>query len=260
VNENANAAARDVFSNEELDKLSKLVGEKEKVISEQAAEIQEMLMKIESSSKRITELTAEVAKANEGKQKVEFEFSETAEKCSDLQKKCTGFFYQVESLYSKQQESEEEISTLKQTNEDICTQVAKKEALMVTMKESLKVYEDDSRRENVKKDAIQQILSRVRRKTQSHMATIRHFESEIERMSKLVTHDIEKKDTKDQTSQPFVVVVADSGADVNESSTSRQAKSSPTLIECPYCSRSYPYHLIEGHVQDCMEDSLYMDD
>ena len=67
---------------------------------------------------------------------------------------------------------------------------------------------------------------------------------------------------QDRTSQP--IVVADGAGGVNESSTSSrqgsQAKSSPTLIECPYCSRSYPYHLIEGHVQDCMEDSLYMDD
>ena len=65
-----------------------------------------------------------------------------------------------------------------------------------------------------------------------------------------------------QTPQP--IVVAD-GAGTNEASTNRNQsisapKSSPTLIECPYCSRSYPYHLIEGHVQDCMEDSLYMDD
>ena len=41
--------------------------------------------------------------------------------------------------------------------------------------------------------------------------------------------------------------------------TKSETSNAPSLIECPYCSRSYPYHLIEGHVQDCMEDSLYLD-
>ena len=67
-------------------------------------------------------------------------------------------------------------------------------------------------------------------------------------------------------------VVADGAGGVDESDANRrqdpyslpttksESSNAPSLIECPYCSRSYPYHLIEGHVQDCMEDSLYMDE
>ncbi|CAB4021050.1 Hypothetical predicted protein [Paramuricea clavata] len=249
-----------------------------------------MLKKNENLTKQITELSAEVAKANERNQKMESELSETAKRCADFQKKCAGFFNQVVSLNSKQQESEEEISSFKRACENLRAQVAEKEAMMVMMRDSLKTYEDDFRRENEEKAGIQKRMEtaqqeseRLRRENQSHMATIRHFESEIERMSKLLNDEKNRHKTTsgfqtgfgqpfgssasrsffhERTSQP--IVVADGAGGVNESSTSNrqgsQAKSSPTLIECPYCSRSYPYHLIEGHVQDCMEDSLYMDD
>jgi hypothetical protein len=50
----------------------------------------------------------------------------------------------------------------------------------------LKTYEDDFRRENEEKAGIQKRMEtaqqeseRLRRENQSHMATIRHFESEV---------------------------------------------------------------------------------
>jgi hypothetical protein len=50
----------------------------------------------------------------------------------------------------------------------------------------LKTYEDDFRRENEEKAGFQKIMEtaqqeneRLRRENQSHMATIRHFESEV---------------------------------------------------------------------------------
>jgi peptidoglycan hydrolase CwlO-like protein len=114
-----------------------MVEEKEKVISEQAVKIKDMERKIENASKRIAELSTEVVKTNEGKQKFESELSETAKKCSDFQKKCAGFFNQVVGLNSKQQESEEEISSLKRARENLRAQVADKEAMMVMMRDSV---------------------------------------------------------------------------------------------------------------------------
>jgi peptidoglycan hydrolase CwlO-like protein len=85
-------------------------------------------------------LTAEVAKANEGKQKIESELSETTKRCSDFQKKCAGFFNQVVSLNSKQQESEEENSSFKRACENLRAQVAEKEAMMVMMRDSVSLF------------------------------------------------------------------------------------------------------------------------
>ncbi len=61
-------------------------------------------------------------------------------------------------MNSKQIESEEEISFWKGTAENLRAQVAEKEAIMVMMKGSLKTYEDDFRRENEEKAAIQKRL------------------------------------------------------------------------------------------------------
>jgi peptidoglycan hydrolase CwlO-like protein len=94
----------------------------------------------ENLTKRITELTAEVEKAYEGKQKVESELSETTKRCADFQKKCAGFFDQVVSLNSKQQESEEEISSLKRSCENFRAQLAEKDAMMMMMRDSVSLF------------------------------------------------------------------------------------------------------------------------
>ncbi|XP_028404966.1 golgin subfamily A member 6-like protein 22 [Dendronephthya gigantea] len=278
--------------NEEQERMLKEFEAKEKRILELEQKIQELTADNENKSKQVLELTNALQQANDVKAKLESELSESVKKCSDFQTKCNGFFKQVLSLNRKQQDSEEEISELKQAIENFRAQVAEKEAMMVMMRDSLKTYESDFRSENEEKEKIlkqlnesKQECERLRRENQSHMATVRHFESEIERMNKLLN---EKNKSNSNIGLPFgqpfgssvptrsffhdrnpaQMVVADGVGGVNESTGgTRQTntsinppKASPTLIECPYCSRSYPYHLIEGHVQDCMEDSLYMDD
>ena len=94
----------------------------------------------ENSSKRIAELSTEVAKTNEGKQKLQSELSETAKRCADFQKRCVSYFNQVVSLNSKQQEYEEEISSLKRSCENLRAQVAEKEAMMIMMRDSASLF------------------------------------------------------------------------------------------------------------------------
>jgi chromosome segregation ATPase len=106
------------------------IAEEDKVTSEQETKIKEMQREIQNSSKRITELTAEIAKANEGKQKIESELSGTVKKSADFQKNCA-------SVFLKQQESEEEISSLRRTCENLRAQVAEREAIMVMMRDSV---------------------------------------------------------------------------------------------------------------------------
>ena len=134
MNENATTSATNAISNKEQEKM---VDEKEKLISEQAVKIKDMEKKIENASKRIAELSTEVAKTNKGKQKIESELSETAKNCSYFQTKCAGFFNQVVSLNSKQQESEEEISSLKRARENLRAQLAEKDAMMMMMRDSV---------------------------------------------------------------------------------------------------------------------------
>ena len=63
------------------------------------------------------------------------------ERCADFQKKRPGFFTnQVSSLNSKQQESVEEISSLKRACENLRAQVAEKEALMAMMRDSVSLF------------------------------------------------------------------------------------------------------------------------
>ena len=102
--------------------------------------IHELQTTTENSSKRIAELSTEVAKTNEGKQKLQSELSETAKRCANFQKRCVSYFNQVVSLNSKQQEYEEEISSLKRSCENLRAQVAEKEAMMIMMRDSASLF------------------------------------------------------------------------------------------------------------------------
>ncbi|XP_028404217.1 golgin subfamily A member 6-like protein 22 [Dendronephthya gigantea] len=149
-----------------------------------------------------------------------------------------------------------------ETIDEFCAQVSAKEDTMAAMKDRLKTCEADFKNEHEEKEKIQRQLNesnqeseRLRRENQSHMATVRHFKSEIEGMKKLLN---EKNKSKPNIGFPFGQPV---GSSVPQSFFRDRRQSPQTLmIKCSYCSRSYPYHLFEGHVQDCMEDSLYMDD
>jgi predicted RNase H-like nuclease (RuvC/YqgF family) len=94
----------------------------------------------ENLSKQIEELSTEVAKANQKNQNLQSELSETAKKCSHFQTQCAGLFNQVVSLISKQQESEEEISSLKRACENLRAQLAEKEAMMVMMRDCVSLF------------------------------------------------------------------------------------------------------------------------
>lgn len=115
----------------------KEIDKRDEQIVELKTKSEEVISKEEVSSKQISDLTAEIAQANERNQKVEKELSDTLKKCSDFQKKCAGFFNQVVSLNSKQQESEEEISSLKRSQEHLRAMLAEKGAMAVMMQDSV---------------------------------------------------------------------------------------------------------------------------
>ncbi|XP_028404219.1 interaptin-like isoform X2 [Dendronephthya gigantea] len=141
-------------------------------------------------------------------------------------------------------------------------QVAEKDAMIAMFIDTLKAYVDDFKNEYKEKEKIQKQLNesnqeseRLRLENQSHMATKRNLENEVERMNKLLN---EKNKSNPNIGFPFGQLL---GSSVPQSFFRDRNPSPETLmIECPYCSRSYPYHLFEGHVQDCTENSLYMDD
>ena len=125
------------ISNEEREKLLKIIEEKDNILQEAREKLQELERKNEDLSKRITELTTEVMKGNEIKGKIEAELSETAKKSAEYQKKCAGFFNQVMSLNAKQLEAEEEISTLKRSYENLRALVSEKEAMIVMIRDQV---------------------------------------------------------------------------------------------------------------------------
>ena len=125
------------ISNEEREKLLKIIEEKDNILQEAQEKLQELERKNEDLSKRITELTTEVMKGNEIKGKIEAELSETAKKSAEYQKKCAGFFNQVMSLNAKQLEAEEEISTLKRSYENLRALVSEKEAMIVMIRDQV---------------------------------------------------------------------------------------------------------------------------
>ena len=125
------------ISNEEREKLLKIIEEKDNILQEAREKLQELERKNEDLSKRITELTTEVMKGNEIKGKIEAELSETAKKSAEYQKKCAGFFNQVMSLNVKQLEAEEEISTLKRSYENLRALVSEKEAMIVMIRDQV---------------------------------------------------------------------------------------------------------------------------
>ena len=118
----------------------KSIKEKEELLSGKEKEVEELKELVKGLEKRVSELTTEIAKASDSKVKLELELSETAKRCADFQKKCAGFFNQVVSLNAKQLESEEEISSLKRTAENLRAQVAEKEAMMVMMRDSVSLF------------------------------------------------------------------------------------------------------------------------
>ena len=72
----------------------------------------------------------ELTEANENNAKAEYELREAEKLCDKL-------LNQVVHLNSKQREFEEEISSLKQTCDNLRTKVTKKDALIVTMRNSV---------------------------------------------------------------------------------------------------------------------------
>ena len=130
------AKANNVW-NEERERLLKRLDEMEKVNLELSTKVEKLVAENENKSKQVQELMNELEKANDIKAKLESELSESAKKCSDFQTKCNGFFKQVLSLNRKQQDSEEEISELKQSIENFRAQVAEKEAMMTMMRDNV---------------------------------------------------------------------------------------------------------------------------
>ena len=125
---------------EERERNLKTIEEKERKESELLQKIEELVAENENKSKQLVEATKQLEIANEIRAKVEAELSESAKKCSDFQTKCNGFFKQVLSLNRKQQDSEEEISELKQVVEGLRALVAEKEAMMVMMRDSVSFF------------------------------------------------------------------------------------------------------------------------
>ena len=104
----------------------KQLKENEKILQEKQEKLHELESKNEELSERITELTTEVKKAGESK--------------AECQKKCDGFFNQVTNLNTKQRESEDEISALKRSNENLRAQVSEKETLIIVMTDQVSSF------------------------------------------------------------------------------------------------------------------------
>ena len=91
-------------------------------------------------SKELEDLKTQLTKANEREEKLKNELSEALKKSADYQKKCAGFFNQVVSLNSKQQESEEQIAMYKRTLDNLRAQIAEKDAMHQLMSDAVSLF------------------------------------------------------------------------------------------------------------------------
>ena len=118
----------------------KSIKEKEE-LSGKEKEVEDLKEIVKGLEKRVSELTTEIAKANDSKVKLELELSETSKKCADFEEKCSGLFDQAIHLNVKVLEYEDEIKWWKWTAENLSAQVAEKEAMMVIrMRDSVSLF------------------------------------------------------------------------------------------------------------------------
>ena len=117
-----------------------LVQKVEEKLQQTQEKLQELEIKNEGLCKQKKELETEVMKEKEIKGKIEAELIETTKKFAECEKKCAGLYNQVTNLNSKQLQAEEEISTLKRLNENLCAQVSEKDGTIAVMREQVSSF------------------------------------------------------------------------------------------------------------------------